>query len=55
MSKSKSLQDLYVKHYERLGYKNLSARIEESLDLDSNPEIESAKTRTVIVYEDEEE
>ena len=43
MSKSESLQDLYVKHYERLGYKNLSTRIEESLDLDSNPEFEELR------------
>lgn len=55
MSKSESLQklyDLYSDSFER-GY-NLDS-LSESLNLDEEKSIESAKTRTIIIHNDEEE
>lgn len=55
MSKSESLQklyDLYSYSLERSG--NLG-RLSESLNLDEDKSIESAKTRTIIIHNDEEE
>lgn len=55
MGKSESLQklyDLYSFSLERSG--NLD-RLSESLNLDEDKSIESAKTRTIIIHNDEEE
>lgn len=55
MSKSESLQklyDLYSVSFERSC--NLD-RLSESLNLDEDKSIESAKTRTIIIHSNEEE
>lgn len=55
MSKSESLQklyDLYLASFERSC--NLD-RLSESFNLDEEKSVESAKTRTIIIHNDEEE
>lgn len=55
MSKSESLQKLYDLYFNNLERSYNLDKLSESLNLDEDKSIESAKTRTIIIHNDEEE
>lgn len=55
MSKSESLQKLYDLYFNKLERGVTLEGLSESLNLDEDKSIESAKTRTIIIHNDEEE
>ena len=55
MSKSESLQKLYDLYFASFERSCNLGRLSESLNLDEDKSIESAKTRTIIIDNDEEE
>lgn len=55
MSKSESLQKLYDLYFDNLERSYNLDKLSESLNLDEDKNIESAKTRTIIIHNDEEE
>ena len=55
MSKSESLQKLYDLYLNNLERSYNLDKLSESLNLDEDKSIESAKTRTIIIHIDEEE
>lgn len=55
MSKSESLQKLYDLYFNNLERSYNLDKLSESLNLDEDKNIESAKTRTIIIHNDEEE
>lgn len=55
MSKSESLQKLYDLYFDNLEKSYNLDKLSESLNLDEDKNIESAKTRTIIIHNDEEE
>lgn len=54
MSKSESLQKLYDLYFNNLERGVTLEGLSESLNLDEDKNIESAKTRTIIIHNDEE-
>ena len=54
MSKSESLQKLYDLYFDNLEKSYNLDKLSESLNLDEDKNIESAKTRTIIIHNDEE-
>jgi hypothetical protein len=55
VSKSESLQKLYDLYFDNLEKSYNLDKLSESLNLDEDKNIESAKTRTIIIHNDEEE